>query len=156
MGVLDRLMGRTTGREPPSRTSLAADARAMRDALDGLRRESGRSRVVLRSVVRDLLDGELPAPTADVVTLRDHGTGAEEFYGREIAPSWEGLNEARRAARLDGFLEMCAMLEESGSSGVVPPEMAATVRTKTLLLAWAFDEEYGYLSRLERGEATLG
>jgi hypothetical protein len=29
--------------------------------------------------------------------------------------------------------------------------MAATVKTKTLVLAWAFDEAHGYLGRLAGG-----
>jgi hypothetical protein len=31
--------------------------------------------------------------------------------------------------------------------------MIPRVHTKTLVLAWAFDETYGYLARLARGEA---
>ena len=151
MGLLDRLLHPS---EPaPGRASLATDARAMRETLDGLRREAGGGRVVLREAVADLLEGEVAAPTADVRSLRDRGTDPRQFYEREIAPSWDGLNEAKRAARLDGFFEMCSMLESAGDLGAVPPEMAASVRTKTLLLGWAFDEEYGYLPRLARGEA---
>lgn len=154
MSLLDRMFGgQREPRKPAGRTSLAADAAAMREALDGLRREADGT-PPLRVVVRDLLEGELPTPTADVRTLRDVGPDATTFYTREIEPSWEGLNEAQRAARLDGFLEMCSMLESAGDLGSVPPEMAAAVRTKTLLVAWAFDDEYGYLSRLARGAAV--
>jgi hypothetical protein len=153
MGLLDRLRRPTEADSGPARTSLAADARAMRDLLDGLRREAAGGRVQLRRVVSDLLEGELPAPTADVRMLRDRETDPAEFYEREVAPSWDGLNEAKRATRLDGFFEMCSMLESAADLGAVPPEMAASVRTKTLLLGWAFDEEYGYLPRLARDEA---
>jgi hypothetical protein len=149
MGLLDRLRGRE---EAPAdgRSSLAADAGAVRDTLDGLHREGGGAPLSLRDAVRDLLEGEVEAPTADVASLRSRSTDPDDFYAREVAPSWDGLNEAQRAARLDGFLEMCAMLEGSADLMGVPPEMAASVRTKTLLIAWAFDEEYGYLSRLAR------
>lgn len=151
MGFIERLMGGTPANPTAGRSTLAEDAVTMRESLDGLRREAG-SQLDLRGVVADLLEGELPAPTADVRALRDGGTDPREFYAREVAPSWDGRNEAQRAARLDGFLEMCAMLDEAGDLGSVPPEMAATVRTKTLLIAWAFDEEYSYLPRLARGE----
>jgi hypothetical protein len=153
MSLLDRMFGGARPTRGRSRTSLAADAGAMREALDGLRRESGDT-PSLRVVLRDLLEGELPAPTADVRLLRDTGADPGDFYAREIKPSWEGLNEAQRAARLDGFLEMCSMLEAAGDLGAVPPEMAAAVRTKTLVVAWAFDDEYGYLSRLARAAAV--
>jgi hypothetical protein len=51
---------------------------------------------------------------------------------------------------------MCSLLESAGDAAGLPEDMAMNVRTKTLLLAWAFDEQYGYLSRLARGEALEG
>jgi hypothetical protein len=151
MGLLDRLRGAP----PPAAaapSSLAGDAVAMRETLDGLLREAGVVSLSPREAVRDLFEGEVEAPTADVAALRDRRTDPDDFYDREVAPSWDGLNEAQRAARLDGFLEMCLLLESSGDLMGVPPDMAVSVRTKTLVLAWAFDEQYGYLSRLGRGE----
>jgi hypothetical protein len=149
MGLLDRLI---RGGSPTADggSSLPTDAAAMRETLDGLRREAGGVSLSPREAVRDLLEGEVEAPTADVAALRERRADADDFYAREVAPSWEGLNEAQRAARLDGFLEMCSLLESSGDLMGVPPDMAASVRTKTLVIAWAFDEEYGYLSRLAR------
>jgi hypothetical protein len=122
---------------------LAADADAMRDALDRLAAERALSP---RDAVRALFGDEVGAPTADVAALRDRGTDPDDFYANEVAPSWDGLSEAQRSARLEGFLEMCALLESAPDA--VPAEMGQAVRTKTLILAWAFDEEYGYLSRL--------
>jgi hypothetical protein len=155
MGLLDRLRGAgPSAQEGRGQASLARDAVSMRDALDALRREAGdgSARLGIRSALRDMLEGEIAAPTADVAALRDSDTDPSEFYAREIAPSWDGLNEAQRAARLDGFFEMCALLETAGDMAGLPEDMAVNVRTKTLLLAWAFDEEYGYLPRLARGE----
>ena len=140
MGLLDRLFGPAPTASAGS--SLAADADAMRETLDDLQPQTP------RDAVRALLGRELEAPTADVRALRERGTDPDDFYAREVAPSWERLNEAQRAARLEGFLEMCALLESAPEG--LPPEMAESVRTKTLVLAWAFDEEYGYLSRLAR------
>jgi hypothetical protein len=153
MGLLERLRG-GVATEHPQRGSLADDAGAVRATLDGLQRETGGRRLSLRGVLRDLLEGEVAAPTADVGALRDSGVDPDAFYAREIAPSWDGLGEAQRAARLEGFLEMCSMIEGAGDLGAIPADMAATVRTKTLLIAWAFDDEYGYLPRLARGEAV--
>ena len=135
---------------------LTDDARAMRTVLDALGHELRAARgpgaaVDLRSAVRDLLEGEVEAPTADVADLKRRGTDADRFYEAEVAPSWEGLDEEARAGRLEGFLDLCEMLEDAGDAAGLPPEMAAAVRTKTLLLAWAFDETHGFLARIIRG-----
>ena len=36
----------------------------------------------------------------------------------------------------------------------LPRDMVATVRTKALILAWAFDEVHGYIGRLARGGSS--
>jgi hypothetical protein len=156
MGLITRLMGR----EPPPRREvggLAADARAMRSALAGIQAElervNGRDAGVdLRAILGDLLEGEVEAPTADVAELMRLGERPDEFYERELKPSWEGLGEAQRAARVDGFIELSTMMDAPGAAAGLPPEMIPRVHTKTLLLAWAFDETYGYLNVLARGE----
>jgi hypothetical protein len=137
-------------------TRLADDAGGMRAVLDGVAGELRAARgpgaeVDLRTTVRDLLEGEVEAPTDDVVALKRRGTDPDRFYEAEVAPSWEGLDEEARATRLEGFLDLCAMLESAGDAAGLPPEMAASVRTKTLLLAWAFDATHGYLARIARG-----
>jgi hypothetical protein len=137
-------------------TRLTDDARAMRTVLDALGHELRAARgpgteVDLRTAVRDLLEGEVEAPTADVADLKRRGTDPDRFYEAEVAPSWEGLDEETRASRLEGFLDLCEMLEDAGDAAGLPPEMAAAVRTKTLLLAWAFDETHGFLARIIRG-----
>lgn len=142
--------GRTRG--------LAGDAPRMRDALTAMLAEQRRlgengDGLDLRALVEDLLNGEVAAPTRDVAWLLEHHTDPAAFYSKEIAPSWEGLGEAQRAARLDGFLDLARMLDEQGESAGVPEEMAVTVHTKTLLLAFAFDETYGYISRIAAGGA---
>jgi hypothetical protein len=154
MGLLD-LLRSGGGGATRARPSLAADARAMRATLDAMRDEDGPGTAIdLRGMVRDLLTGEVAAPTRDVATLRGEHLDADDFYTREIAPSWEGLDGDARAARLEGFIDLCAMVEEAGELTGIPADMAARTRTKTLLFAWAFDETYGYLSRLARGESA--
>jgi hypothetical protein len=134
---------------------LAGDALRMRAALaamDAERRRLGEgSEVDLRALVEDLLTGEVASPTGDVARLVEHHVDPSAFYEKEVAPSWEGLGEVQRAARLDGFLDLSRMLDEQGDAAGLPEEMAATVHTKTLLLAFAFDETYGYLSRIASG-----
>jgi hypothetical protein len=140
--------------EPPRR-GLAGDAATMRAALTAMQADRGgpTAQIDLRAIVRDLLEGEVEAPTADVRELVRLHTDPEDFYAKEIQPPWDGLSEVQRAQRLDGFIELSTMLDAAADGGGLPPEMSAVVHTKTLLLAWAFDETYGYLSRLARGES---
>ena len=136
--------------------SLPDDALRMRAALEAMLAERRRigedgDGVDLRALTTDLLSGEVEAPTTDVAWLVGRNTDPQGFYDGEIAPSWEGLGEAQRAARLEGFLDLARMLDEQGSAAGLPEEMAATVHTKTLLLAFAFDETYGYMGRIASG-----
>jgi hypothetical protein len=153
MGLLTRLRG--TG-SPDGRThGFAADARAMRRTLDGLHAElervnGGGSPVDLRPLIRDLLEGEVEAPTADIASLMRLGEDPDEFYEREVMPSWEGLGEAQRATRIEGFLELATMIDAPGAAQGLPAGMVERVHTKTLLLAWAYDETYGFISSLAR------
>ena len=153
-----RIFGRRTtqsDRNGGQQPGLAGDALRMRAALAAMvaeRRRLGEgSDVDLRALVEDLLTGEVASPTSDVARLVEHHVDPGAFYEKEIAPSWEGLGEVQRAARLDGFLDLSRMLDEQGEAAGLPEEMAATVHTKTLLLAFAFDETYGYLSRIASG-----
>jgi hypothetical protein len=129
----------------------------MRNALDGIHAELARvngptAPVDLRAMVGDLLEGEVAAPTADVAELMQLGVTPDEFYEKEVKPSWDGLGEAQRAARVEGFIELSTMIDAPGAAAGLPPDMIPRVHTKTLILAWAFDETYGYLRELARGD----
>lgn len=153
MGLLDRLRGEITEvQQPHADAGVSGDARSMRAALASLHPETGP--LDLRGMVRDLLRGEVAPPTRDIASMRRRGVDADEFYAAEIEPSWDGLGEAQRAARLERFLDLVTMVDKAGDASGLPDDMAARVRTKTLILAWAFDETYGYLSGLARGEAV--
>jgi hypothetical protein len=153
MSLLDRLRGDGVRAQAPLSGRLARDARAMRTTLSALHAERSASAAPaswepdLRAILRDLLEGEVVAPTDDVRFLISAGTDAGDFYDSEIEPSWDGLDENARAAKLDGFLELARMADASPEA--LPREMVATVRTKTIVLAWAFDEVHGYLAQLE-------
>lgn len=155
MGLLERFRGVQPAANGSGRASLHRDAAAMRAALDALQREHGRERLGLRAALRDMLNGEIAAPTADIAALRDRGVDSDEFYEREIAPSWEGLDVDQRTSRLEGFLEMMSLLGGSGDLAGVSDDMAVNIRVKSLLIAWVYDQEYGYLNRMARGEDPL-
>ena len=53
----------------------------------------------------------------------------------------------------EGFLELATMIDAPGASTGLPPGMVERVHVKTLLLAWAFDETYGFISSLARADA---
>ena len=146
MGLLDRLRNGAGARREPPAPSRARDARSMRATLTALHSERGGAAVDLRALVRDLLEGEVEAPTADVRHMIALGTAPDDFYERELAPNWDGLDEDGRADKLEGFVELARMVEASPDA--LPLDMAAALRTKLLLLGWAFDEEHGYLGRL--------
>lgn len=150
MSLLDRLRGNGRTPDADAPASLAHDAVRMRATLTGLHAERGAAgEPDLRSVVYDLLEGEVEAPTADVRWLTEEDVEPEEFYSQELAPNWDGLDENARADKLDGFLELARMMEASPDA--LPRDMAARLRTKLLVLAWAFDESHGYLGQMAAG-----
>ena len=149
MGLMDRLRADRRERGDGPRPSLARDAVAMRASLTALHTERGGRELDLLGLIRDMLEGEIEAPTADVRRMIELDTSPDEFYERELAPNWDGLDEDRRADRLDQFVELAQMVEASPDA--LPRDMAVSLRTKLLVLGWAFDEEHGYLGRLAGG-----
>jgi hypothetical protein len=100
------------------------------------------------------LDVFASAPTTDLRVLKEQGVEAEDFYRRELAPSWDGLSREKRAHKIDQFIELSHMLGQADQVAH-PPEpflaIVATVHTKVLLLAWAYDRTYSYMDRLFNG-----
>jgi hypothetical protein len=164
MGFLKRLKQPDAPSEAPSgASSLARDARAMRGALQALnaQREEidpGRAEIDLRGIVGDLMRGEVVPPTADVARMVRAGVDPDIFYDKELARAWDGLGENQRAGRVEQFAGLALMLEDADEDSRPPnyDQMLATVRTKTLLLAFAVDETYGLLRRIERDPSELG
>jgi hypothetical protein len=162
MGFLDRLRQADTAPSPERAGSLAADARPMRSALTALNAEReqldpGRAEIDLRGLAGDLLQGEVAPPTGDVARLIRDGISADEFYDKELARSWEGLDENKRAARVEQFVSLAVMLETADEDARSPnhDQMLASVRTKALLLAFAVDETYGLMRQIERDPESL-
>jgi hypothetical protein len=92
------------------------------------------------------------APTADVRALVHDGVDEEELYERELCPNWEGLTKGQRASKLVAFIRFANALGDD-STGVAP-----LIRTKVIVLAWAYDRTYGegFLPRLERDPEYYG
>jgi hypothetical protein len=105
----------------------------------------------LRSLCIDVFGG---AQTSDLRRLKERGIVGEDFYRRELAPHWEGLDQAQRAHRIDQFIELSNALGESSmdrTPGDAFIDLVATVHIKVLLLAWAYDRTYSYVDRLFNG-----
>jgi hypothetical protein len=94
------------------------------------------------------------ADIADVRWLKRRGIDGEMFFHQEIAPSWEGLDRAARADKIDQFIELSTMLggvEPEGRPSAALLDLVSSVHLKVLLLAWAYDRTYSYMDRLFNG-----
>ena len=92
------------------------------------------------------------APTDDLRALVRDGIDEEELYDRELRPNWEGLSQGERAGKVVAFARFAnALGDEAGSIGPL-------VRTKLLVLAWAYDQTYseGLLTRIAREPEHFG
>ena len=109
------------------------------------------------------------APTRDIEYLIAHGCDGSEFFLREVKPNWRGLTREQRAAKIASFVRFANLLErsDSGRNGDDEAneaaaehlaELRATVRTKVVLLACAYDAEYGdsYCRRIARDPQRFG
>ena len=105
----------------------------------------------LRGLCLDVFAGE---HTTDVRWLKERGMTGEDFYRRELAPSWEGLDREARAEKIDQFIELSNMLGAVEPDGTAPEafvDLVSAVHLKVLLLAWAYDRSYSYMDRLFNG-----
>ena len=76
------------------------------------------------------------APTADLRALVNAGIDEDELYERELRPNWEGLSQGERAGKVVAFARFAnALGDDAGPIGPL-------VRTKLLVLAWAYDRTY--------------
>jgi hypothetical protein len=93
------------------------------------------------------------APTDDLRALVRDGIDEEELYDRELRPNWEGLSQGERAGKVVAFARFANALgdEEAGPIGPL-------VRTKLLVLAWAYDHTYSetLLARIAREPEHFG
>ena len=127
-------------------------------------RAHGESLVEILDETRDmftLVSGELAlrplveylftiTPVPEIQALKDLGLDADSFYERELGPSWEGLDESGRRARLQAFMRIWLTLEEAADVDPDALDLWHVVRAKVLLLSWAFDQTHHehYFGRL--------
>jgi hypothetical protein len=76
------------------------------------------------------------APTDDLRALVRDGVDEDELYERELRPNWEGLSKGERAGKVVAFARFANALDDD--AGPIGP----IVRTKLLVLAWAYDRTY--------------
>jgi hypothetical protein len=103
----------------------------------------------LAIVSADLLER---APTSDLRTLVHDGIEEDDLYERELRPNWEGLTKGQRANKVVAFARFANALDDESAN------IAALVRTKLLVLAWAYDRTYseGFLPRICRKPEGFG
>ena len=107
------------------------------------------------------------APTRDVAYLVEHGIDGGEFFLRELKPNWRAMSREQRAAKIASFVRFANLLtraeddrQETTSDADLQrlAELRATVRTKIVLLASAYDAEYddSYCRRIARNPQRFG
>jgi hypothetical protein len=92
------------------------------------------------------------APTDDLRALVHDGVDEDELYERELRPNWEGLTKGQRANKVVAFARFANALSHENL------QIGALVRTKLLVLAWAYDRTYGegFLPRICRKPERFG
>ena len=126
---------------------LERDASAVAGALDTA---AGDDELDLELSMGDLFDA---APTRDIEALKQAGATPRRFYTEELRPNWDDLSKSERAAKIEAFARFANVLGDEDPGG-----MGAVVRTKLLVLAWAYDSCYdeGYTERLASKPQRFG
>src|SRR3954454_24648483 len=103
------------------------------------------------------------APTDDIAFLVEHGVDGHEFFGRELHPCWGELTREQRSAKIASFVKFANLLDrshpdEGTAASEHLAELRASVRTKIVLLASAYDCEYGdsYCRRITKNPRQFG
>jgi hypothetical protein len=127
---------RFSGRDNALRTLLESDSaavsKALADAPEAEAPDDGD--LDLKALLGRLFAA---APTDDVKSLEARGVDDERFWADEVRPNWDGLSQGERSAKVESFARFANVLGEDDPGG-----MGAVVRTKLLVLAWAYDRTY--------------
>src|SRR2546428_68521 len=88
------------------------------------------------------------SPAGCTGACRDRTSG-ESFYREEIAPNWDDLARGERAAKIEAFARFVNVIARADDNDAAAG-MGPVVRTKVVVLAWAFDSLYrdDYLERI--------
>ena len=103
------------------------------------------------------------APTDDISFLVERGVDGHEVSGRELHPCWRDLTREERSAKIASFVKFANLLDrshpdEGTAASEHLAELRASVRTKIVLLASAYDCQYGdsYCRRIARNPRQFG
>jgi hypothetical protein len=144
-------MGFRFKRHRRTHEALQGDAASVARVLEGaaLAYGSDPADFDLAICTADLLEH---APTGDLRALVHEGIDDDALYERELRPNWEGLSKGQRANKVVAFARFANALG-SEVTGIGP-----LVRTKLLVLAWAYDRTYGegFLPRIDREPERFG
>ena len=143
---------RRRGKQDGANGALSADAATIERVLgqaQELRRTSGKD-FDLAVLVEELFER---APAGDVQALADRGVDAGEFYEDELRPNWDELDKGERAAKVKAFVRFANLLATTE-----PTDLAPIVRTKAVVLAWAYDYVYeeSFLRQIQRKPDRFG
>jgi hypothetical protein len=133
----------------------AKDASAVEQVLDEARAlYNGGPDIDLRRPLLQLFER---CPTPDLRELRAGGSSGESFYREEIAPNWDGLDRGERAAKIEAFARFANVIARATGDDAAAG-MGPVVRTKVVVLAWAFDSLYrdDYLERIVNEPERFG
>lgn len=89
----------------------------------------------LEPLVEQLFERE---PTPDIEALKARDVDAATFFNEELRPNWDGLGRGERSAKISAFMRLANTVGTDDPAG-----LGAVVRTKVLVLAWAYDHLYG-------------
>ncbi|MFL5886846.1 MAG: hypothetical protein ACJ77M_17390 [Thermoleophilaceae bacterium] len=131
------------------------DANAVERVLDEARAlYNGGPDFDMRRVVLQLFER---CPTPDLRELRAEGISGESFYRQEIAPNWDELDRGERAAKIEAFARFANVIARAEGDDAAAG-MGPVVRTKVVVLAWAFDSLYrdDYLERIVNDPVPFG
>jgi hypothetical protein len=136
-------------RDDPLRELLAADAGAVAGAADHLH-TNGSSEPDLARLVSELFSS---SATTDIEALRRAGVDGDSFYDREVSPNWDDHSQGERWAKVTSFMRLANVLGTDDAAGLGP-----LVRTKVVVLAWAYDRTYGekLLNEIRRRPGRFG
>jgi hypothetical protein len=103
------------------------------------------------------------APTKDIAWLAEHGIDGNEFWARELRPCWDDLTREQRTAKIASFVRFANLLDRSqpdpdSNAKSHLWELRSSVRTKIVLLASAYDCQYGdsYCRRITKNPQRFG
>lgn len=133
----------------------AKDATAVERVLDEARAlYNGGPDFDMRRVVLQLFER---CPTADLRELRAEGMSGESFYRMEIRPNWDELSRGERAAKIEAFARFANVIARAEGDDAAAG-MGPVVRSKVVVLAWAFDSLYrdDYLERIVHDPVPFG